>query len=102
MSKQVNSKVRATYANSTWALFDPSNPSFKLTVDQAVIDVTLYRHNLVEGYVKAVHGVDMEQVKYLDSHARAALGITGMHRLGRTGTLKRVRLMSDGTVENVT
>lgn len=102
MSKHVNSRVRATYANGTWAFVDPSNPSFRLPLEQALIDVTYVRHHLVEGYVKAVHGVDMEQVKYLDSHTRSVLGIAGNHRLGRVGTMKRVRLMSDGTVEDVT
>lgn len=101
MSKYVNSRVLATYANGTWTFVDPANRAFGVPVEQAVIDVTYARNHFVEGYVKAVHGVDMEQVKYLDSHTKTVLGITGTHRLGRVGTMKRVRLMPDGTIENV-
>ena len=96
-------KARVEYfpEEKSWAFLDPSNPKSRLLVDQALIDATLIRHNLVEGFVKAVHGVDMEMVQYLPSRARADLGITGTHRLGRVGTLYRVRLMPNGAVERV-
>lgn len=101
MSNFQNHRVRIEYANGTWAFVDPSNPKNKLPVEQVLVDATYMNRHFVEGYVKSVHGVDMEMVKYLDSRTRGELGITGTHRLGRVGTLHRVRLMPDGTIEKV-
>ena len=98
-----NQKVRVEYfpANKSWAFVDPANPTYRLEVEQALIDATLIRHGLVEGLVKSVYGVDMDKIQFLSSRTKHDLGITATHRLGRSGTLHRVRLNCDGTVEKV-
>lgn len=98
-----HSKVRVEFFPSikSWAFVDKREPGFRLPIDQALIDVTFERQGLVEGYVKAVHGVSEEVAKYLDAQTRATLGITATHRLGRVGTMNRVRLLPDGTTEKV-
>ena len=95
--------VRAEYFPSinSWAFVDKREPSLRLPIDQALIDVTYMRRGLVEGVVKAVHGISEEVTKYLDARTRATLGITATPRLGRVGTAVRVRLLPDGEVEKV-
>lgn len=62
------------------------------------MDVTRRGVGFVEGHVKAVYGIDMEIVQYLDTTAKRDLGIVpDLH----IRNLSRVRLMSDGTVESV-
>lgn len=92
-------KVVASYSQGSWAFFDPSNPSNRVRLDQALIDATHITATRVEGYVRSVHGIDQEVTNHLDSGTRTNLGIAAAHRLGRVGTLHRVRLMPDGAVE---
>lgn len=94
-------KVRAEYTQGSWAFVDQTNPSVRVRFDQALIDATLITHHRIEGYVKSVHGIDGEIAQYLDSRVKGELGIAGVHRLGRVGTLHRLRLLEDGTVEKV-
>ncbi len=92
-------KMKLQYAQGTWTFIDPSPKMRRLAVEQVVIDATLTHLHYVEGYVKSVHGVDMDQVQHLDGREKAAIGLTASHRLGRFGTLRRLRLLPDGHTE---
>jgi len=94
-------KMKLRYANGTWMFIDPNPKMSSLAVEQVIIDATRIRPNYVEGYIKSVHGVDMEKVQHLDGREKAAIGLTAAHRLGRYGTLKRLRLLPGGVVEEV-
>lgn len=89
-------KVRAEYfpASKTWAFVDPAQPGLRVPFDQALIDVTYSRPNIVEGYVRAVHGVEQTVVGWLDSRTRASIGITATPRLGGSPHTRRVRLVA--------
>lgn len=102
MKKISNQLLRSEYANGTWAFIDPVNPTNRITFDQALIDVTSIQRHRVEGYVKSVHGINAEISDLLSPRTRSDIGITGIRKLGRVGTMKRVRLMPDGTVEDAT
>ena len=78
---------------------DNLNPSNRVRFDQALIDATFASPTKVEGYVRSVQGVDHEVAQYLDSATKSMFGITARHRLGRIGTLHRLRLMPDGSIE---
>lgn len=99
--KLLNGKMRAEYAQGSWSFMDPSNPQNRVKFDQALMDATHVNRTHIEGYVRAVHGVDLEIAQYLDIRTKESLGIMAAHRLGRGQTLQRVRLMPDGTVEKV-
>lgn len=92
-------KMKLRYAQGTWMFIDPSPKFHHMEVEQVIIDATLTRHHYVEGYVRAVHGVAMEQVQHLDGREKAAIGVTASHRLGRFGTLHRLRLLPNGNTE---
>lgn len=66
------------------------------------MDVVRISHNRVDGFVRTVHGIDQEVAKHFDADTRSMLGIGSLPRLGRVGTLRRVRLMPDGCVESAT
>lgn len=100
MSKYQN-KVRAEFTNGSWAFVDMTNPSNRVRFDQALVDATYVGHTRVEGFVRSVHGVDLEIAQHLESQLKLELGIAGVHRLGRGPTLKRVRLMEGGGIEQV-
>lgn len=91
-------KVRADYTNGSWAFVDSSNLSNRVKFEQALIDATLITATRIEGYVLSVHGIDQALANHLDRESRAAVGIKAGHRLGRVGTMHRVRLMPDGSV----
>ena len=92
-------KVRAEFSQGSWAFVDRMNPSNRVKFDQALIDAVHISPTRVEGYPRSVHGINQEVVQRLDSVTRSALGITAAHRLGRVGTMSRVRLMPDGSIE---
>lgn len=92
-------KVRADYTKGSWAFVDSSNSSNRVKFEQALIDATLITATRIEGYVRSVHGIDQELAAHLDSESRMAVGIKATHRLGRVGTLHRVRLMPCGGIE---
>jgi hypothetical protein len=93
--------VRIEYAQGTWAVVDPSHPAFNLPFDQALVDVAWSSHNAVEGMMKSVHGISQEDAEYLNSRLKGAVGIGATHRLGRVGTLRRMRLLPGGRMELV-
>lgn len=92
-------KITATYANGSWAFVEASNSSNRVKFEQALIDATFVAANRVEGYVRSIHGIEQSLSDNLDSDTRSAFGIKAAHRLGRVGTLHRVRLMPDGVIE---
>ena len=100
MSKYQN-KVCAEFTNGSWAFVDMANPNNRVKFDQALLDATFVGRSRAEGFVKSVHGIDMEIAQHLDSQTKIALGVTATHRLGRGPTLKRVRLCEGGVIEQV-
>lgn len=92
--------VRAEYLAGSWCFGtnDPAQGDIKF--DQALMDVTAYGRTFVEGFVKSVHGVDLERVSGLGVRTQGDIGISGGHRLSPTGR-RRVRLMPDGRIEDV-
>lgn len=99
MSKYTD-KVRAEFSSGYWAFMDPAEPGHRVRFDQALIDATWVGPGQVEGYVKAVHGVDIEQVWAMNSRQKLALGITSNHRFGLESH-QRLRLNPDGTIEKM-
>lgn len=70
-------KFRIEFLNSRWYIVDPDNASNHVPIDTALMDVTFFRPGVVEGYVVAVHGLDMEIASTLDVQVLRALGATG-------------------------
>ena len=95
--------MHAEYKNGSWAFVDPLHPSHRIKFDQALIDATHTNRarGRVEGFVCSVHGVEQDVAQFLDSETKAQIGITSSHKLGRFGSMNRVRLMPDGSIERV-
>jgi hypothetical protein len=92
--------VRAEFYDGVWGFTCRGNPQGRVRFDQALIDATFVGNGVVEGYVKSVHGADMDLVKYLGTNVKIDLGITGPKNLAPQ-SYRRVRLMPDGLVERM-
>lgn len=93
-------KITAEYSQGSWAFIDPFNPSNRVKFDQCIMDATNVREHRVEGFVKAVHGIDQALCQYFDRATREDVGITPYQALANPGSRRRVRLMEGGTVED--
>lgn len=90
-----------------WSIIDPKDATINIPFDQAIVDATWVESNYVEGYVTAIHGVDMDLVGHLDIETLRALGIgaqlVSQKPIGHilAGGMRRVRLTQDGSIERV-
>lgn len=89
-------KVRAEFHGNSW--FFIHDELGKVKFDQALIDATRVGPGVVEGYARAVHGLDLGTAPRMKG-----FGVTGAHQLGAypgTSTpFGRIRLNEDGTTE---
>lgn len=90
--------VHAKYLDGSWCFVDSGGNKVKF--DQAIVDATHVSTGSVSGYVASVHGISAEVVDLMPARSREDLGIKAVHSLGRGPTVRRVRLMPDGTIEN--
>lgn len=90
--------VHMQYCGDSWCFVDAGGNKVKF--DQALVDATRVSVDKVSGYVASVHGISAEVVDLMPARSREDLGIKAVHSLGRGPTLKRVRLMPNGSIEN--
>jgi hypothetical protein len=102
--KKNNKEFRITWQQGVWVITDPSSPhSQEIQVDSAVVTATRRAAGWVEGFIVAVHGLDLEVAARLDRQTLSSLGV-GSHLRANAGpptrrTPGRVYLMPDGQMQ---
>ena len=99
MTKHI-AKLRAEFSAGSWEFVDPAPHGKRVRFDQAIMDATHLGEGFVVGYVKAVHGIDMDIVQWMNNQQREVMGITNSPRFG-ISAFDRVRLLEGGVVERV-
>lgn len=74
-----NQKLKIEWQGNSWVVKDPLSPKTAgIKIDGAVVNVTARGERFVEGYIVAVHGLDLGVAQHLDPSQLAALGV-GAH-----------------------
>ena len=90
--------ARMEYYGNSWCFVEANGKKIKF--DQALVNAVSVSPGRVDGYVVSVHGVLLEDTQMLDSRDRDRMGIRAVHALGKGPTLRRVRLMPDGSIQS--
>ena len=93
-----NQKFRLSFISNQWGVCSRDG-SPRIPVDTAIVDVTYQSPNHIEGYIVAVHGLDQEVAKYLDSQTLRDLGVGAQVRRAPRLKTRRAQLNADGSVE---
>lgn len=94
--------MRAEFHGNSWCFIDEVLGNVRF--DQALMDATWVGPGAVEGYVKAVHGLDLGEMPKMGGPSQRARGVRSLPQLGNHqdlfgGRYGRLRLNADGTTE---
>lgn len=95
-------KFQMARRGQQWVIVDPDNAKFRVPFDQAIVDATLVREGLVEGYIVAIHGLSNDVAGLCDVETLRALGVGAQYMsqkpVGciRAKGMQRVRLTDEG------
>ena len=92
---------RIEYYNGSWMVSEKDRPDTKVPVDSAIVDTLKAKPGYVEGYIVAVHGLDLELAQHLDPATLHTLGVAAQIRRNPPPHrgLVRIQLMPDGQFE---
>lgn len=81
---------------TSWFVLDPVNESVKVPIDSAVVDAVKARPGCVTGYIRAVHGLDMEIAKKMNRTDLMNLGVQTLRMPPASRSYERIQLEAGG------
>mgnify|MGYP000116383702 CR=1 FL=1 len=95
----MNTALRIERVGNYWEITDPAAAGFGIKVDAVTVSATRCKGSVVEGYVTAVYGLDLEVANCMDRDQLARLGVSVPRRAARQTGLRLLSLNTDGTIE---
>lgn len=103
MTSKHKKQFRIQWQRGAWAITERQGHAPAIRVDGAVVSATQRGDGFVEGYIVALHGLNLEDAQGLDRFQLADLGVGG-HLRGNTPARHqtqhgKVHLMADGQIQ---
>lgn len=104
MTSKNKKQFRIEWHDNVWVITDrQQSKASGIKVDGAVVSATQRGDAYVEGYIVAVHGLNLENAQGLDRFQLAELGVGGHLRGNSPGRHQtqfgKVHLMADGQIQ---
>lgn len=91
-------KLTLEWSHGKWFVLDPAGGG-RVPIDTAIVDVTYCQPGLVEGFIVAVHGLDLEIAQHMSRETQQALGVGAQLRRSPLAKTRRGQLTADGRVD---